>query len=79
MEEAKRLEEQEREAEELIRLRKEQKENLRRRKQNSKAPEKTDEELKGYSQIQGRELTENDAVRPVTQKVILLSINFDEM
>ncbi|XP_013097755.1 dnaJ homolog subfamily C member 1 [Stomoxys calcitrans] len=68
LEEAKRQEEQEREAEELVRMRKEQKENLRRRKQNTKAPEKTDEELKGYSQIQGRELTEDDAVKPVTQK-----------
>lgn len=63
------MEDQEREAEELVRLRKEQKENLRKRKQNMKAPEKTDEELKGYSQIQARELTENDAVKPVTQKV----------
>ncbi|XP_005191551.2 uncharacterized protein F54F2.9 [Musca domestica] len=71
IEEAKRLEDQEREAEELVRLRKEQKENLRKRKQNMKAPEKTDEELKGYSQIQARELTENDAVKPVTQKTTL--------
>ncbi|XP_061401696.1 uncharacterized protein F54F2.9 [Musca vetustissima] len=71
IEEAKRLEEQEREAEELVRLRKEQKENLRRRKQNMKAPEKTDEELKGFSQIQARELTDNDAVKPVTQKTTL--------
>ncbi|XP_075155894.1 uncharacterized protein F54F2.9 [Haematobia irritans] len=71
LEEAKREEEREREVEELIRIRKEQKENLRKRKQNSKAPEKTDEELKGYSQIQGRELTEDDAVKPVAQKASL--------
>lgn len=69
MEEAKRLEDMEREAEEQVRLRKEQKETLRKRKQNSKAPEKTDEELKGYSRIQAREMTEDNAVRPVTQKV----------
>ncbi|TDG43635.1 hypothetical protein AWZ03_009935 [Drosophila navojoa] len=68
IEEQRRLQEQEREAEEQARLRKEQKENLRKRKQNAKAPEKTEEELRGYSQIQARELTEDDAIRPVTQK-----------
>lgn len=69
MEEAKRQEELEKEYEEQARLRKEKKENLRKRKQNTKAPEKTEEELKGYAQIQGRELNEDDAIKPVTQKV----------
>ncbi|KAH8315488.1 hypothetical protein KR074_006951 [Drosophila pseudoananassae] len=68
LEAARRQEELEREAEEQIRLRKEHKENLRKRKQNSKAPEKTEEELRGYSQIQARELTDDDAVRPASQK-----------
>ncbi|KAH8421259.1 hypothetical protein KR009_007477 [Drosophila setifemur] len=68
LEAARRQEELEREAEEQVRLRKEHKENLRKRKQNSKAPEKTEEELRGYSQIQARELTEEDAVRPASQK-----------
>ncbi|KAI8122676.1 hypothetical protein FF38_01084 [Lucilia cuprina] len=68
LEELKRQEELEKEYEEQARLRKEKKENLRKRKQNTKAPEKTEEELKGYSQIQGRELTEDDAIKPVTQK-----------
>ncbi|XP_017851776.1 uncharacterized protein F54F2.9 [Drosophila busckii] len=68
LEAARRQEELEREAEEQVRLRKEHKENLRKRKQNTKAPEKTEEELRGYSQIQARELTEDDAIRPATQK-----------
>ncbi|XP_017064591.1 uncharacterized protein F54F2.9 [Drosophila eugracilis] len=68
LEAARRQEELEREAEEQARLRKEHKENLRKRKQNSKAPEKTEEELRGYSQIQARELTDEDAVRPASQK-----------
>lgn len=68
LEEVKRLEDLEKEYEEQTRLRKEKKENLRKRKQNTKAPEKTAEDLKGYSQILGREITEDDAVRPVTQK-----------
>uniref|UniRef100_A0A1B0AFH8 DnaJ homolog subfamily C member 1 n=1 Tax=Glossina pallidipes TaxID=7398 RepID=A0A1B0AFH8_GLOPL len=68
MEEAKRLEILEKEAEEQARLRKEKKENLRKRKENHKVPEKTDEELRGYSQIQIRELTEDDAIRPAAQK-----------
>lgn len=69
LEEVKRQEELERELEEQARLRKEKKENLRKRRQNTTAPEKTDEELRGYSQIQARELTEDDAVKPVQQKV----------
>lgn len=69
MEEAKRHEELEKEYEEQARLRKEKKEHLRKRKQNLKAPEKTEEELRGYSQIQSRELTEDDSIKPVTQKV----------
>ncbi|KAH8416533.1 hypothetical protein KR222_007788 [Zaprionus bogoriensis] len=68
LEAARRQEELEREAEEQLRLRKERKENLRKRKQNTKAPEKTEEELRGYSKIQAHELTEEDAVRPATQK-----------
>ncbi|XP_016977002.1 uncharacterized protein F54F2.9 [Drosophila rhopaloa] len=68
LEAARRQEELEREAEEQARLRKEHKENLRKRKQNSKAPEKTEEELRGYSQIQAREMTDDDAVRPASQK-----------
>ncbi|XP_034664229.1 uncharacterized protein F54F2.9 [Drosophila subobscura] len=68
VEAARRQEELEREAEEQARLRKEQKENLRKRKQNSKAPEKTEEELRGYSRINARELNEEDAVRPASQK-----------
>ncbi|XP_034481135.1 uncharacterized protein F54F2.9 [Drosophila innubila] len=68
LEAARRQEELEREAEEQVRLRKEHKENLRKRKQNTKAPEKTAEELRGYSQIQERELTEDDAIRPASQK-----------
>ncbi|XP_034108224.1 uncharacterized protein F54F2.9 [Drosophila albomicans] len=68
LEAARRQEELEREAEEQVRLRKEHKENLRKRKQNSKAPEKTAEELRGYSQIQARELTDEDAIRPASQK-----------
>eukprot|EP00099_Drosophila_melanogaster_P011115 NP_001285427.1 uncharacterized protein Dmel_CG7556, isoform B [Drosophila melanogaster] len=68
LEAVRRQEELEREAEEQARLRKEHKENLRKRKQNSKAPEKTEEELRGYSQIQTRELTDDDAVRPASQK-----------
>ncbi|EDV95185.1 dnaJ homolog subfamily C member 1 isoform X2 [Drosophila grimshawi] len=68
IEAARRQEELEREAEEQTRLRKEHKENLRKRKQNTKAPEKTEEELRGYSQIQARELTEDDAIRPASQK-----------
>ncbi|XP_030378957.1 uncharacterized protein F54F2.9 [Scaptodrosophila lebanonensis] len=68
LEAARRQEELEREVEEQARLRKEHKENLRKRKQNTKAPEKTEEELRGYSQIQAREVTEDDAVRPATQK-----------
>ncbi|EDW65264.1 uncharacterized protein F54F2.9 [Drosophila virilis] len=68
IEAARRQEKLEREAEEQARLRKEQKENLRKRKQNTRAPEKTEEELRGYSQIQARELTEDDAIRPVSQK-----------
>lgn len=59
----------EKEAEENLRIRKEKKENLRKRKQNAKAPEKTDEELRGYSVIQARELTEDDCIKPVSQKV----------
>lgn len=70
LEAARHQEELEREAEEQVRLRKEHKENLRKRKQNTKAPEKTAEELRGYSQIQERELTEDDAIRPASQKVI---------
>jgi len=69
MDAARRQEELEREAEEQARLRREHKENLRKRKQNSKAPEKTEEELRGYSQIQAREMTDDDAVRPASQKV----------
>lgn len=72
MEEAKRLEILEKEAEEQARLRKEKKENLRKRKENHKVPEKTEEELRGYSQIQIRELTEDDAIRPAAQKVRVL-------
>ncbi|EDX02810.1 uncharacterized protein F54F2.9 [Drosophila yakuba] len=68
LEAARRQEELEREAEEQARLRKEHKENLRKRKQNTKAPEKTEEELRGYSQIQAREMTDDDAVRPASQK-----------
>ncbi|KAH8276603.1 hypothetical protein KR044_008628, partial [Drosophila immigrans] len=68
LEAARRQQELEREAEEQLRLRKEHKENLRKRKQNSKAPEKTAEELRGYSQIQARELNEEDAIRPASQK-----------
>ncbi|KAH8387148.1 hypothetical protein KR093_005042 [Drosophila rubida] len=68
LEAARRQQELEREAEEQVRLRKEHKENLRKRKQNTKAPEKTAEELRGYSQIQARELTEEDAIRPASQK-----------
>ncbi|XP_068159948.1 uncharacterized protein F54F2.9 [Drosophila tropicalis] len=68
IETARRQEELEREAEEQVRLRKEQKENLRKRKQNTTAPVKTEEELRGYSQIQARELTEDDAIRPAIQK-----------
>ncbi|XP_050331129.1 uncharacterized protein F54F2.9 [Bactrocera neohumeralis] len=71
LEEVKRQEELERELEEQARLRKEKKENLRKRRQNTTAPEKTDEELRGYSQIQARELTEDDAVKPVQQKATL--------
>lgn len=71
LEEVKRQEELEREIEEQARLRKEKKENLRKRRQNTTAPEKTDEELRGYSQIQARELTEDDAVKPVQQKATL--------
>lgn len=69
LEEAKRLEEFEKKAEELARLRKEKRENLRKRRQNAKAPEKTEEELKGYSTIQLKELNDDDAVRPVEHKV----------
>lgn len=68
LEAARRQEELEREAEEQVRLRKEHKENLRKRKQNTKAPEKTAEDLRGYSQIQARELNEEDAIRPASQK-----------
>ncbi|XP_017146435.1 uncharacterized protein F54F2.9 [Drosophila miranda] len=68
LEAARRQEELEREAEEQARLRKEQKENLRKRKQNSKAPEKTEEELRGYSRINARQLNEEDGVRPASQK-----------
>ncbi|KAM7350466.1 uncharacterized protein F54F2.9 [Cochliomyia hominivorax] len=71
LEVARRQEQLEKEYEEQARLRKEKKENLRKRKQNTKAPEKTEEELKGYSQIKGIELTEDDAIRPVTQKATL--------
>ncbi|XP_067640660.1 uncharacterized protein F54F2.9 [Eurosta solidaginis] len=71
IEEAKRQAENEREMEEQARLRKEKKENLRKRRQNATAPEKTDEELRGYSQIHARELTEDDAVKPVQQKTSL--------
>ncbi|XP_054728368.1 uncharacterized protein F54F2.9 [Anastrepha obliqua] len=71
LEEVRRQEELERELEEQARLRKEKKENLRKRRQNTTAPEKTDEELRGYSQIQARELTEEDAVKPVLQKTTL--------
>ncbi|XP_065362714.1 uncharacterized protein F54F2.9 [Calliphora vicina] len=71
LEEVKRQEELEKEYEEQVRLRKEKKENLRKRKQNTKAPEKTEEELKGYSKIQAREITEDDAIKPVTQKTSL--------
>ena len=71
LEEARHQQELEKEFEEQVNRRKEAKENLRKRKQNTKAPEKTDADLKGYSQIQARELTEDDAVKPVTQKVRL--------
>ncbi|XP_017480936.1 PREDICTED: uncharacterized protein F54F2.9 [Rhagoletis zephyria] len=71
LEEVQRQEDLERELEEQARLRKEKKENLRKRRQNTTAPEKTDEELRGYSQIQARELTEDDAVKPVQQKTAL--------
>lgn len=65
---AKEREELEKEMEEQARLKKEKKENLRKRKQNTKAPEKTDEDLQGYSQIQAREFSYNDQIRPVGQK-----------
>ncbi|XP_001354998.3 dnaJ homolog subfamily C member 1 [Drosophila pseudoobscura] len=68
LEAARRQEELEREAEEQARLRKEQKENLRKRKQNTKAPEKTEEELRGYSRINARQLNEEDGMRPAAQK-----------
>lgn len=73
VEAARRQEELEREVEEQARLRKERKENLRKRKQNTKAPEKTDEELRGYAKIQPHEFTEDDAIRPATQKVMEIS------
>lgn len=61
-------------------MRKEKKEYLRQRRQNAKAPEKTDEDLKGYSHIgQTKDIlgTGDDAtVRPVTHKEPLVTGGF---
>ncbi|XP_055844076.1 uncharacterized protein F54F2.9 [Episyrphus balteatus] len=75
-EEIKRQQELEEEFEEMARARKEKKENIRKRRQATKAPEKTDADLAGYSRVEAREFNENDAVKPVTQKTTPLSGGF---
>ncbi|XP_055914386.1 uncharacterized protein F54F2.9 [Eupeodes corollae] len=75
-EELKRQQELEEEFEEMARARKEKKENIRKRRLASKAPEKTDAELAGYSRIEAREPNEKDAIKAVTQKTTPLSGGF---
>ncbi|XP_037937268.1 uncharacterized protein F54F2.9 [Teleopsis dalmanni] len=76
LEAAKQQEELEKELEEQQRIRKEKKENLRKRKQNTKAPEKTDDDLRGYSQIVTRVSSEDSAVKPVEHKNTAVSGGF---
>lgn len=75
-EELQRQQELEEEFEEMARARKEKKENIRKRRQATKAPEKTDAELAGYSRIEAKKFNESDAVKPVTQKTTPLSGGF---
>lgn len=59
--------------EEIQREKEARKEGLRKRKPVFTAKEKTDEELKGYSQL-NMELTKGDGVKAVTTKVMILVV-----